>query len=404
MRIYRRYHLILAILAALLVTSLGYGCANSPTTEKNSRSNASDAHQDLAVNERQADRQPTRTSSGKHSHSGDTVAVTTGRRPSWVDGDSRQYPQKDYITGVGYATNRQNAEDNARAEISKIFYARIQSRSRVYQQYLQTGNTENAETRLRVNIEEMTKVSTRKVLSGVRIAQIYRESGSEKIYYALAVLERRQAQHNLTYQIQELDREILRLLNEAEDTDDTLIKVKLLKRCLESFLQRQLYDAELRIVDPGGKGISPQASFTDIHSLLSKTLLHGFWIGVLIEGNRASEIRQALVEAFNQKGFAVIADNQKAHVLARGSTQITPIDQGPSQWKFVRWKVNFNLIDQRGGAAFGSVTKTGKEGHLTLSQAEERAVQKIQKTLAPDLAEQLTRFIYRQSAQPNRSN
>ena len=208
----------------------------------------------------------------------------------------------------------------------------------------------------------------------------------------------------MTYQIQELDRQIQHWLAEVETMDDTFLKVKLLKRSLTSFLQRQLYDAELRIVHPEGRGIPPQADFTDIHTTLSKTLLRGFWIGVFIEGNRADEIRQALVEAFNQKGFAVISDTQKAHVLARGTARIAPIDQGASEWKFVRWKVNINLIDQNGGAAFGSVTKTGKEGHLSFPQAEERAVQKIQKTLAPDLAEQLTRFIYRQTAQSNRSN
>ena len=372
----RRQYRVLAIAATLIAATSYYSCANSSAN----------------------------SSSGTLPSDIDGVAVTPGKRPAWIDGDNRQYPQKAYITGVGYAADRGNAEDNARTEISKIFYARVQSKSRVYQQYLQSGGTDNADASLTVNIEEMTKVSTRKVLSGVRIAQVYRASGSENVYYALAVLERRQAQRNLTYQIQELDRKIQHLTTEAETLDDTLMKVKLLKSSLESFLQRQLYDAELRIVHPEGSGIPPQASFTDIHTQLSKTLLRGFWIGVVIEGNKAREIRQALVTAFNQKGFSVIADTQKAHVLARGSAQITPIDQGASQWKFVRWKVNFNLIDQTGGAAFGSVTKTGKEGHLTLSQAEERAVQKIQKTLAPDLAEQLTRFIYQQTAQSGPPN
>ncbi|NNK86594.1 MAG: hypothetical protein HKO91_13695, partial [Desulfobacterales bacterium] len=45
---------------------------------------------------------------------------------------------------------------------------------------------------------------------------------------------------------------------------------------------------------------------------------------------------------------------------------------------------------------FGSIKKTGKEGHLNLTQAEERAVRKIRKILATDIADDITKYIYSQ--------
>jgi beta-galactosidase GanA len=129
---------------------------------------------------------------------------------------------------------------------------------------------------------------------------------------------------------------------------------------------------------------------------LSDALLRDFFIAVSVKGSRAIEIRQALVEALNQKGFSVLDDLGRTSVLARGTVEINPIEQKTSEWKFVRWKAYFDLVDQQGGAVFGSVKKTGREGHLTIPQAEERAVRKMRKLLAAEIAQDLTKFIFTQ--------
>jgi hypothetical protein len=70
------------------------------------------------------------------------------------------------------------------------------------------------------------------------------------------------------------------------------------------------------------------------------------------------------------------------------------MDQGAAQWKFVRWKAYFDLVDRQGGVVFGSVQKSGKEGHVTISEAEERAVRKIRKVLAADISKDLSAYIF----------
>ncbi|MEA3436634.1 MAG: hypothetical protein U9R43_09230, partial [Thermodesulfobacteriota bacterium] len=41
------------------------------------------------------------------------VRAKKGRRPDWVDGESSEYPSSFYMTGVGYAPDRQTAENKA---------------------------------------------------------------------------------------------------------------------------------------------------------------------------------------------------------------------------------------------------------------------------------------------------
>ena len=381
------------------------GCASSQTDipQERIRANADQAFEDLSAEENPSGPKATRQSSGREkktrqiaSAQTPAVKVTKGKRPDWIDGQSQYYPSSMYLTGVGYAPDRQSAEDRARAEISKIFHSKIDARTRTYQEYLQTVSGSKTKTTDNVAIEDITRVSTQKVLSGVRIVQVYKQRKPQPLFYALAVLDRSQAKEILQGKIRELDQNINRLVSLSRQETDKLSRIKYLKASVEEYILRDAYNTELRIVNPSGQGIPSAVSFTDLKRQLSDTLLRDFFIAVSVKGSRAIEIRQALIEALNQKGFSVLDDLGRASVLARGTVEINPIKQESSEWKFVRWKAYFDLVDQQGGAVFGSVKKTGREGHLTVSQAEERAVRKMRKLLAAEIAQDMTKFIFTQ--------
>jgi len=321
--------------------------------------------------------------------------VITGKRPDWVNGESVRYPSSLYLTGVGYDSERQSAEDKARAEIAKIFYSNIDSRTRTYQEYLQTTSRGKTRTREAFDIEGITRVSTQKVLSGVKISHVYRETRPEPLFYVLAVLDRRQSAEILRHKIQKLDRDIKRLFTGSQEEEDKLAGIKNLKEAIRKHLLREAYDAEFRIVNRSGEGIPPKTGFTEMKNRLSATLLRDFLIALSVEGSRAGEIREALVEGLNREGFSICEDISRASVVVRGTVEIKPLDRGTPEWRYVRWKTHFDLVDQRGGAVFGSIGETGREGHLNLLQAEDRAVRKMQKILTTDIARDITKYLLR---------
>ena len=323
------------------------------------------------------------------------VRVIKGKRPDWVDTESKHYPPDRFLIAVGYGPDRPAAEDKARAEIAKIFYSDIHSSNRTYQEILETTTGGQTRTRESINFEEITRVSTRRVLSGVRIAQVYQESEPNPQFYALAVIDRYRTEKILQHKIEELDRDIQKLYLETQGQQDKLGQVQNLQLCVRKHILRQAYDTELRIVSPNGRGIPQAVSFMEIKNRLNEVLLKDFFIALSIGGFRADEIQRTLVEALNQKGFAISEEIQKTSVLLRGTIEIEPIKQGLSEWKFVRWKVYFDLVDRQDGAVFGSVQKSGKAGHLTHAQAEERAILKMRTILAEEISEDLINFILR---------
>ena len=124
--------------------------------------------------------------------------------------------------------------------------------------------------------------------------------------------------------------------------------------------------------------------------------MRDFFIGVSVTGSRAGEIQEALVQGLNQQGFSISEDLSRAQVLVRGSVEIKTLERGTPDWKYVQWRAHFDMVDNKGGAIFGSVSKTGREGHLNLQQAENRAVRKIRKALTTEITEKMRRYIYSQ--------
>jgi hypothetical protein len=395
MRGMRQYLLLVLILPLVMI-----GCASKqelPT--EGIRERADRAFDDLRAEEtgeKAPPREGKRTSVQSDKEKREAVQVTKGKRPDWIDGESIQYPSSRYLTGVGYDPDRKSSEDKARAEIAKIFYSKIDSRTRSYQDYLQTTSKGKSRTRETFSIQEITKVSTQKVLSGVRISQVYQETRPEPIFYALAVLDRDQSTKILRDKIQQLDQGIKGLLNRAEGEEDMLAKVKYLKQSIQKHVLREACDAELRMVSPSGEGISSPTHFTEIKSRLESILLRDFLIGVSVKGSRAVEIQEALVQGLNQQGFSIGEDLSSAKVLVRGAVEIKVLDRGTPEWKYVQWRTHFELVDKRGDSIFGSVNKTGREGHRSLPQAENRAVRKIRKALTTVIAEEMRQYIFSQ--------
>lgn len=325
-----------------------------------------------------------------------TASVEMGDRPDWVDGTSHQFPYTSYLTGVGYGAERQAAEDKARAEIAKIFYSEIHASNRTYQEILESTADGKSTSDGNINFAEIINVSTHKILSGIRVVQVYRDPGSQPEFFALAVLDRDQSRVMLMNKIQELDGNIKQLLSALQRRQDTLSRVKMLQAGIRKHALRQAYNTELRIVDPVAKGISSPINITEIQSRLHNVLLKEFFIALSLEGPGAEEVGQAIVEALNRKGYSVCDEIDKASIVTRGMIQIKALPRSASGWVFVRWKAYFDMVDRDGGAVFGSVQKSGKAGHLTLNHAEIRAVGYMRKVLAAEISESLNRYIMTQ--------
>ena len=326
-----------------------------------------------------------------------TGEVPADSFPDWIHGESSRFSRERYLTGVGSGDTREAAEDGAYAALSRIFAAEISQRSREWEKYLQVDVGGKTILQRDISIDQLTTVSTKKVLENVFIAENYLDEKTQ-VHYALAVMDRRQAGSALRERITSLDLEVEELLKRARKTGHKLEKVRLLHRAIRTILLRDAYNTELRVVNPTGRGSEPLTHMGGIRQELQNFLTRNFRIRVEVNGKESDRIREAIVEGLNRHGLAVsLGDVAEVDVVIKGSVSFQPVEM--PQAEFVRWTASFDLNDASTGQVIGSVNRHGREGHLTASEAQARALRAARRELSQEISSRLAAYIFGEGTQ-----
>jgi TolB-like protein len=137
------------------------------------------------------------------------VSKSSKSAPSWVVGRGhKKYPDSLYLTGVGFSEkNYVSANESARAELAKSFKVRVQSILRDY----------SSIDKSLVELAIKTQVDT--ILEGVEIRDGWYEAKS-KVYYSLAVLDRKVASNLVDGKIQNISQKLNNLLSSGKDAEE----------------------------------------------------------------------------------------------------------------------------------------------------------------------------------------
>lgn len=401
--------------AAVLLLSIAVfmmaGCASSPKTspipQEEIRGRADRAFDDLKAEETgqkktappsQRKREETQQPRQSDKERRDIAQSATGKKPDWVDGKAAKYPAEQYLSGVGLGDTRKAAEDSAYAAISRIFQAQISSRTKEWERYIQTEIKGKVQSTRDIQISQLTSVATKKVLEDITIAEIWVDD-SERLTYALAVMDRAHAAAVLRERIAEMDRDVLALQSKATNTPDKIEAVQSLRRAMRILLNRDVYNTDLRIVNPSGKGIDPPVTLISVRQKIQRLLSNDIRIGVKVDGRHGARIRSAILEGLTKEGFAIEQSEEQSRmdVLVRGNVNFEKADL--PKWKFIRWAISVDLVNQSSGKIFGSLAKQGREGHLNFTEAEQRAVRALQKEVVNELSALMVSFIYGHQAE-----
>jgi hypothetical protein len=323
------------------------------------------------------------------------AAAAAGKQPVWVDGTDPRYPQMGYLTAVGFAPERTAAENSALANVAKIFEAQVASVSKDYMASFNNGK-EALEVQ---NAETLTQVSTKKVLTGVRLAETW--DNGKGTMYVLAVLDRDPAAATLRDRITTLDRNIDVAMQKAEGAgDDSVAKIKALRSAAKDMQERMACNADLRIIASDGQGIPAAHSAADIAAMLDSAA-GALKIGVKVQGTASSDLSQALTEGLTQAGFQVtpieVAAEQDMNDLASGAEDMDVVVGATSKMEkatiagnpveLARVIIDVQLYLPKKHKVLTSFTESKKEGHKSLDEATRRAVRGMKAVLVKRIQE-----------------
>ncbi len=297
-------------------------------------------------------------------------SVWAAKAPKWVNGSDPAYPETAYVIGVGVGNDLDGARDNARAEISRTFQARIQQTMTDTQTEASSSVDLHRSEALGTQKSEMTtKVITDYLLEGVRIPETWFDKKKNK-HYALAILDRRAARESLSNQITEKEESISTRLTQLEDATSPLAKAKALGQALKVAQERDALVARRRVVDSSPiPDLANGSSTAEIDGKLNQVLTK-IEFGVQAQAGKDSRLKESVSSRVTELGFK-ISDAPDAPLILKCDLSVKPFDRGHPQWKFYHWEGSVQLLD--GGKVVASSTPSGEEGHLVESTAESKA-------------------------------
>jgi hypothetical protein len=103
-------------------------------------------------------------------------------------------------------------------------------------------------------------------------------------------------------------------------------------------------------------------------------------IEVTVSGDRSNRIKDAFSRALGSAGFRTGSGNQRYRLAV--NLTLTPTDLPEQRNKFVRFAVNANLTDTaEGNSVLLPFNVSGREGHITIAEAENRALREAEKQI-----------------------
>ncbi|MCK5800446.1 MAG: LPP20 family lipoprotein, partial [Deltaproteobacteria bacterium] len=228
-------------------------------------------------------------------------ALRSGAKPAWVDGTSARYPRMQYLSGVGHGAGRATCESDARAAIAKVFRVRVQQ---VSQDWMGHFSKVNATGKIHVEamtVSQLTRVSTDYVVKGVKIAEVWKGSGT---FHCLAILERFPASRTLRDAIDKLDVEIGAKVSQGDKAANDTAKFFAYKGAMLLLQRREALNAELRIVSPTGAGRPPTHGWADLVAKFTGASSR-IKIGLKLQGRNARKLQTCIAEQLTARHMQV---------------------------------------------------------------------------------------------------
>ena len=327
-------------------------------------------------------------------------------KPDWIDGVSADYPSGQYLIGVGQAESRAAAEDRAYAAVARIFKAEVSAQAKEWESYLVIEQRGHSSAERRLTLDNLTRVSTDKVLENVRVVDRWVDA-HKGLHYALAGMHRPQAETSFMERITELDRSIRDDVEEAHHPSDKLARVRALKRAARNLVLRETYNADLRVIRPSGQGTAAAYRVGELTHELEEFLATNLVLAVAVAGDQVEPAQRALTEGLLKEGLQVTSrswggdrsmggdsSGPSPELLVRGVVRVWPIDVRDPQFKFVRWCSDFEVVDLTSQRVVGALSKGGKEGHLSDREATAKVVRVMQQEFSTDVAKAIAAHVY----------
>jgi hypothetical protein len=300
--------------------------------------------------------------------------------PLWVTDTEKVYPDRDWLVVVEAEQDAKLAERAAVTRLTQIFRVDLVSVTNANRQFAETVSSVKKKNILITSqsnaiAQELTSTSAVSGLIGLQIESWSNPKGRS---YANARMNRAECSARYSAMIRENEKVIGGLMEEAERNPRTFEAFQMLNLAYSFAVVTDNLHSLLTVLDPSAISRRPSYGSAEAVKSLAQNAGRSIVVTVKVSGDNSGRIEKAFTESLNSRGFRTAGDN--SYILA-ASFQLEGVDiVNPNNYKFARYILNYSFKD-KGGVELFSASDNGREGHLTESEARQRAVRAAEQVI-----------------------
>ena len=321
-------------------------------------------------------------------NNGSSNEVSRGK-PSWVDNINSVYNRSLYVSAVGHSSDQEMAEKNALANLAAFFGQSIYSDLIIvntYKEAVRNGIAENWTDDIVMRNTIVTSASMDSLI-GAEINEVWHDT-KNNVYYAAAIMDRAKTIRLYTDMI----------LANLEMINNLTAMSQSEKNTLEGFSRYQFastvadinisYSNLLRLLNAAiPRGIKKG----DEYRLDARNITRAIPIGIIVNNDRENRLQNAFAKVFSDLGFRSGGTNSR--YMLRVNVKVSHADFPNDPNKYALIELSANLIDTTTRDILLPFSFNDREGHSTISVAENRVFISAENRIEKEFKEAFSVFL-----------
>jgi len=312
--------------------------------------------------------------------------VRTGRAPLWVTSVESVFPAAQYAAAVGYASTREEAEENAFAALASFLgYSVERTAASFYRQAVVNGVMESwvDTAEMRSNIRAAASMND---LIGAEIRDVWFDS--KDTYYAVAVMEKSAAARIYGGMLRVNLAVINNLVNMTPNERNSLNGVIRFRfAAVAADVNVSYKNAILQL----GGAVSETVEGGDRFRLEARNIIRTIPMGIRVSNDRNGRISGAFTRSLTNYGFNISSRNPR--YMLNANVSLMPVDLPDNPNVFYRIEVNANLTDTEMGLVLLPYNFNNTDGHFSRAEAENRSFLAAERNIGEDFTRYLTEYL-----------
>ncbi len=307
------------------------------------------------------------------------------KAPKWMENPKAVYAEQMYLSAIGEADSRQQAENMAAGNLAKIFESKVKTDETVLQRYMELTKGDESSYEEQTDVTKNVNIQAEQTLFNIQFAESYTNDMGR--VFVLAYLNRMKTGEIYEEKINRNTEKINYFDKECDDSKNIMFKYAAMSAASTVSLNNEVLLEQLGIIFPTSREmLEINYNHNDIMKKTAK-IAKQISFTTDIKNDDENKVTILVEELMNDLGFVLSDENLLA---IQGEVTFEDTDLKREQ-KFVRYELQLKVIDPN-GVTIVTLDEKGREGHVSYTEAQARAVRTIEKKIKKQLKKKLIAY------------